>query len=161
MKSVIFILTFAVATLITSNAFAGPWHYNAQDQKFPTQAILEHDVWALPIGASTVQLKSGAAISNSAATTITTFSAQPDYAKNIVLTPTGTTANVASGTAVVSGLSIFGKAISENFTITSAQSSATTGAKAFKSVSSVVFPQASGTGVTLSIGTGIKLGVRR
>lgn len=161
-RSILFAFTFAVAAMLANTAFAnGPWIVHYQDEKNPTQVMTEHDSWAAPLAASATRLKSGAAISSTAATTITSFAAQPDFARNITLTPTGTTANVAAGTAVVSGLSIFGKAISENFAITSTQSTATTGAKAFASVSKVVFPQASGSGVTLSIGIGSKLGLRR
>jgi len=162
MRSILFVFTFAVAVLTANTAFAnGPWIRSFQDYKFPTQVAMEHDQWVNPAAASATLLKSGAAISSTAATTITSFAAQPDFARNITLTPTGTTANVAAGTAVVTGLNIFGKTISENFSISSTQSTATTGNKAFKSVSSVVFPQASGTGVTLSIGSGTKLGLRR
>lgn len=162
MKSFIFVLTFLFVTCLTNTAFAnGPWQRFFQDVKVPTQAMMEHDSWAAPASASNTFIKSGAAISNTAATTISVFSAQPDFARNITLTPTGTTANVGAGTAVVSGLNIFGKAISENFTISASQSSTSTGNKAFKSVSSVVFPQAASTGVTLSIGVGSKLGLRR
>lgn len=161
MKSLLFIVIFLFVALTTNTAFAGPWHVNYQDQKMPSQSMIEHDTWTNPVAASASNIKLAAAISNSAATTITVFSAQPDVARNIQLTPTGTTANVGAGTAVVTGTNIFGKTISENFTIASTQSTATVGLKAFRTVSSVVFPQATGTGVTLNIGVGSKLGVRR
>lgn len=160
-------ILFTVLTLLAlvgapKNANAnGPWQRFFQDGKFPSQAVLERDFYAMPLGASTTQLGAAVAISSVANTTITSFSAQPDYVKNVTLTPTGTTSHVAAGTAVVTGMNIFGKTITENFAIASAQATATTGNSAFKSVSSVVFPVASGTGVTLSIGTGVKLGVRR
>lgn len=161
MKSFLFVITFALATLFTTNAFAGPWHYEAQNIKLPTQSVLEHRQWINPAAASATYYKSGAAISSSTTTTITTFSnsATPDFSRNVTLTPTGTTSNVAAGTAVVSGTNIFGQPISENFAITSTQSTATTGAKAFRTLTSVVFPKASGSSVTLSIGTGAKMGV--
>lgn len=154
-------LLIALAVLMgTSSAFAGgPWKVEFQNIKLPGQNVLEHKTWALPSVASASGVKLAAAITSGSTTTITSFTAQPDYPRNITLTPTGTTANVAAGTAVVSGLNIFGKSMSENFAISSAQSTATTGSKAFKTVSSVSFPAASGTGVTLSIGTGSKLGI--
>lgn len=157
MKKILLLSLLLLSTVVQ----AGPWVVRFQDEKMPTQQMLEHDSWATPALGTASYIKSGAAISSSAVTTITTFTAQPDYPRNILLTPTGTTANVAAGTAVVNGTNIFGKAISENFTISSTQSTATTGAKAFATVTSVVFPQASGSGVTLSIGTGAKLGIRR
>lgn len=159
----LFITLAVIAAMLSApkTSFAGPWKNEFQNIKLPSQAMLEHYTWALPVGSSATYLKSAAAITNGSATTISSFSnsGAPDYPKNILLTPTGTTNNVAAGTAVVTGTNIFGKAISENFTIASAQSTATTGSKAFKSVTSVVFPAASGTGVTLSIGTGVKLGL--
>lgn len=156
MKSFLIIL-FALLTVQT--AHAAPWLNFQQNIKLPTQEVLQPYTWAVPAAASTTLLKSGQALSNAAATTITSFSAQPDFARNITLTPTGTTASVQAGTAVVSGTNIYGKTISENFTIANQQSSATTGSKAFLTVSSVVFPQASSTGATLSIGAGTKLGI--
>lgn len=162
MKSFLFILTFSIFILSANTAFAnGPWNRFFQDAKFPSQAQTEHQVWVNPAAASASLLGSGVAITNGSATTISTFSAQPDFPRNITLTPTGTTANVGAGTAVVTGTNIYGKVITENFTIASTQSTATVGAKAFKTVSSVVFPAATGTGVTLSIGSGSKLGVLR
>lgn len=163
MKSFIFALLIG---LTSQTAFAqaggGPWNRLFQDVKLPTQTVLEHYIAKNPVVASASNfVLNGAIASSASATTLTTFLAQPDFARNVVLTPTGTTGNVASGTAVVNGQNIFGQAISENFTITSSQSTATTGAKAFLKVTSVVFPGASGTGVTLNVGTGTKLGMNR
>lgn len=158
----VFALLSLLTAMFASTALAGgPWKVNFQDQKNPSQFFVEHDQWANPLASSATRLKSGTSIGTSTATSISTFTAQPDFARNIILTPGGTTANVGAGTAVVSGLNIFGKAISENFTIGATQSTAVTGNKAFKSVSSVTFPAATGSGVTLSIGIGTKLGLRR
>lgn len=159
MRTFSFVFMIMVSALFAQAAVAGPWDRMDQNIKLPSQSVLDHDNWLIPLGASASRVKIGAAISSSAATTISSFTNQPDYPRNIVLTPTGTTSNVGAGTAVVNGTNIYGKSISENFTIASTQSTATTGAKAFKSISSIVFPQASGAGVTLSIGIGAKLGL--
>lgn len=160
MKSFLLAFTMIIASVWTPSAHAnGPWLREFQNIKLPSQKVLDHYSWLVPSVGGATYIGSSVAISSTAATTISTFSAQPDVARNIVLTPTGTTANVGAGTAVVNGLNIFGKAISENFTITSTQSTATTGANAFRSITSIVFPQASGSGVTLSIGTGVLLGI--
>lgn len=153
-------VAFAIVSMPTMS-LAAPWDIRQQNIKLPTQAVLEHAKRVLPLGSSVTYFKSGQAISNSVANTITSFSnsGSADFARNVTLTPTGTTANVAAGTAVVSGLGIAGKVISENFSIASAQNTATTGSKAFKSINSVTFPIASGTGVTLSIGLGGKFGI--
>lgn len=153
-----FTILFVMLFSLTANAALQRFY---QDAKLPTQAMLEHLSVANPAAASATLLTNAGAATNGSATTFSSFSAQPDFPRNIVITTGGTTANVGAGTAVVSGTNYFGKAISENFTISSAQNGATTGSKAFKSVSSVVFPAATGTGVTVSIGTGVKLGMPR
>lgn len=159
MKTFVALLLLAF-TQSASADLGGPWKILFQNQKMPTQAMLEHYVWSGPAAASATGIAASKVIaSTGGATLITSGLADIAVARNVTLTPTGTTANVAAGTAVVTGKSINGAAISENFSITSAQSSATTGSKAFKSVTSVSFPQASGSGVTLSIGIGSKLGI--
>lgn len=161
-KIILGLLTVAMTFLaLTPDAFALSNQILYRDIKLPTQAMVEHYNWHNPAAASATLLASGSALTNGSATTISSFSAQPDFPRNIVLTTGGTTANIGAGTAVVSGTNIFGAAISENFTITSAQNGATTGAKAFASVTSVVFPAATGTGATVSVGSGSKLGLKR
>lgn len=162
MKKYTMILTLLFA-LASGEAFAGgPWLRWFQLVKpVPAQAVMEHQLWVAPLLGSATLLKSAAALNNGSATTISTFLAQPDFARNIVLTVGGTAASVAAGTAVVTGTSISGAVISENFAISLNQAGATTGAKAFKSVVSVVFPATTGAGATLSIGSGAKLGLPR
>lgn len=151
---------FLSLLLVSSSAFAnGPWNRMFQNIKLPTQAVMEHKIWVNPAAASATKLVSAGTAATSLATTFTTFAAQPDFPRNIVITPGGTTANVGAGTAVVTGLNILGKTITENFAITSTQSTATTGVKAFASVSSVTFPATTGSAVTVSIGTGTKMGL--
>jgi len=62
-------------------------------------------------------------------------------------------------TAVIIGTDIDGAALSEDFAIPNAGNATVTGAKAFKTVTSVVIPAQSGTGGTATIGTGIKMGL--
>jgi hypothetical protein len=136
---------------------------NEADQRYPTQAAMEMQVITTPLAASATRLSSSIAGPTSASpVTVTTFSAQPDVPRNIVITTGGTTADIAAGTAVVTGTNYFGRTISENFTITAAQNGATTGSKAFKTVTSVVLPgEQGGFAGTWSIGTGVKLGLKR
>lgn len=150
-----------MALPFTANAL-GPWNRFMQDAKFPSQAMLDHYIWANPVlGSSTVFVNAGVA-SNGSASNFTSFRGQPDFPRNVTITPGGTTVSiVASGTAVVSGLNIFGKAISENFAISANQSTISTGSKAFASVSSVTFPQTLGLGATVFIGVGTKFGISR
>lgn len=122
---------------------------------------LHRQKWTDVATASATALKSAQATSNSATTTVTTFSAQPDFPRNLIITPGGTTADVPAGNVVVSGTNIRGEAISENFAFTADQSAATTGNKAFKTVTSVLFPIQDGAAATYNIGTGVKLGLDR
>lgn len=161
MRTLKLFLVTALAFVATSAQANGPWNRFFQDVSLPTQEVLEHDSWTNALGSSASYVLSGSSVSSSVANLYSSFTNQPDFARNLTLTPTGTTNNVAAGTAVVSGKNIFGRSISENFAITSTQSTATTGAKAFKSISSISFPLASGSGVTLNVGIGVKLGARR
>lgn len=158
-----FFLALLALTMSTAAFANGPWYRSFQDYKFPTQAILEHYSWGSPIVATAAQLVSGGTLTTSQANTLSTFAHQPDYPRNVTITPTGTTANVGACTAVVSGTNIYGKAITENFSISSTQSTATTGNKAFASLTSVLFPSActTGSGVTVNVGVGSKLGIIR
>lgn len=154
------VLTFALALAPTAEALTGgPWQVFQQNIKLPKQEVLQHARWTAPAAAAATFYKSAGAITNGVATTITA-TAVPAYTRNVTITPTGTTANVGACTAVVTGTDAYGKALTENFAIGATQATATVGAKAFKTVTSVAFPAAmgSGAGVTVSIGTGAVLG---
>lgn len=139
----------------------GPWKIEFQDIKLPSQAVLEHYSWATPIlGTTTTVLNKGTA-ATSAATTIQSFTAQPDVARNVTISPGGQLSNIVAGSAVVQGTNIYGQTITEYFAVGNAQSAMLTGNKAFKTVTSVYFPPTSGSGVQVNIGLGTKLGVHR
>lgn len=158
MKKFAWALTLA---LFATSAYAnGPWKREFQDINLPSQEMLEHQTWVGPVLGTTTFVKGATAQSSGVALTISSFSAQPDYARNITLSPGLSTGSVGAGTAIVTGLNIFGKAISENFTISSGQSTVSTGSKAFKSVSSVVIPASTGANVQWTVGIGNKLGVK-
>lgn len=156
MKYLIF--AFTILFGFWANAYVVPTY---RDLKPATQIMIEKQVITAPVVASATRLTNAAASSASLVTTISTFSAQPDVPRNIVVTTGGTTASCTAGNVVVSGTNIYGKNISESLAITSAQNGATTGAKAFKSVSSVVIPiQSGGAGCTYSVGIGSLLGMK-
>jgi hypothetical protein len=131
------------------------------DQYQTTKGYHVQDSWTDTATASTTLLKTGAATSASVTTTVTTFDAQPDVARNIVITPGGTTADVPAGDVVVTGTNIRGETITESFTFAANASTVTTGSKAFKTVTSVLFPIQDGAAATYDIGTGVKLGLSR
>lgn len=111
--------------------------------------------------ASATKFKTAQATSASVTTTVTSFTTQPDFPRNIVITPGGTTADVAAGDVIVTGTNIRDEVITETFTFTANQSSASTGSKAFKTITSVVFPVQDGGSATFDIGSGVKLGLDR
>lgn len=93
------------------------------------------------------------------AVTVTTFLAQPDVPRNITVTPGGTTADVKAGSVVVTGTNVEGATITESFTFLDNASTAKTGAKAFKTITSILFPIQDGTGATYNVGVGSILGI--
>lgn len=129
------------------------------------QAVLEVQSFGAPIAADTNHvLSANAGNTSAAAVTVSSFAAQPDVPRNLVITPGGTTADVAACTVVVNGTDILNHSISENFAFLANASSATTGSKAFKTVTSIVFPAAcedSPYGASWSVGVGEKLGLNR
>lgn len=155
-------LAVLVGLVILPTAQAnGPWKVLFQNEKLPTQVMLEHYTWATPALAASTTVKSGGALTNGAVTTITSFDGQPDFPRNLAISFGGSVVGgVSAGTATVTGTNIFGKTISEDFSISLGQStSATVGNKAFKSVTSVAIPAATHPGVTVFVGSGSKLGL--
>lgn len=94
-----------------------------------------------------------------AGTTITTGITNPDVPRALSITTGGTTANIAAGNVVITGTNVEGKTITESFTMADNLNGSVNGTKAFKTVTSVVFPAADGTSATISVGTQNVLGV--
>lgn len=95
------------------------------------------------------------------ATTNTTVLAgitNPDVPRNLTVTGGGTTAQILDSVVTVNGYNIEGKPISEAFRFAASTGGTVTGVKAFKTVTSVVIGQQSGSGATFAVGTGNKLG---
>lgn len=126
-----------------------------------TKGYIHRQKWTDAATADTDLLLNDQATSSSVITTVTSFLAQPDFPRNIVITPGGTTADVPAGDVTVTGTNIRGQVITEAFTFAANASSATTGNKAFKTVTSIVFPIQDGAAATYDVGTGVKLGLDR
>lgn len=160
MKILTFIFTFFMA--VVAAAYVVP---TFRDIKPASQVMIERQDFGTPIATLATRVVTGTAGATSAAiATLTTFSGQPDVPRNITIIPTGTTTDVESCVIVVSGTNYFGRAISENFTFAANASTEQTGAKAFKTITSVVFPAncESGTfAATWNIGVGEKIGLKR
>ena len=154
---ILLLLTFKV----NANAAYQPY---AHDPKFPNTKSIEYQLIENPAATSTGYLKIGATSGSVAATTISTFLHSVDVARNITITSAGVATDLETCTITASGKNILGASISEDFAVTANTSVSATGAKAFKSVSSVSIPAACQSGsaaATFSIGIGEKLGVSR
>lgn len=136
-----------------------------QDIKPPTQKMIEKQSWAAPAAAnSTVILSNVAGPTSAAAATITSFAAQPDFARNITISPGGNYSVINSCAIVVSGTNYLGHAISETLTAGAGVSTQLVGAKAFQTITSVAFPascESSAFGATWSMGYSTALGIKR
>lgn len=153
---------FFVLTALTLPAFAGV-HRMDQDIKLPSQQVIEMQTISAPaLGTSTAVHAAVNNPSTSAALVVTTGITNPDVPRNITVTTGGTTGDCAAGNVVITGTDIFSKALTENLAITNAQNGTTTGAKAFKTVTSISLPAEQSThSCTFAIGRGSKLGLKR
>lgn len=80
------------------------------------------------------------------------------YPRNITFTTAGTTPADAPANAVITGTDVNGEALTE--TVTVAQTATiSSGAKCFKTITSVVYAVSEGTGATVAIGFGALLGL--
>ncbi len=119
-----------------------------------------HDIWEGPVVLDVDRILEDEA-SAVTPTTVTTFAAQPDTPRNLIITPTGTTADVAAGDVVVTGTNVLDEVITESFTFLANASTVTVGAKAFKSVTSILIHAQDGAGATWDVGVGDELGLSR
>jgi len=160
-------LIFLMALFLCSDSFSSGFPYGRafRDMKLPTQKMVEFQTITNAATTGTADILNaddGPTSANAISTT--TFVAQPDITRNIVITPGSTTADVASCTINVVGTDFHGQSMNEDFVFAENASSATTGAKAFKTVTSVDYPAScedSPFEATWSIGYGSKLGLKR
>lgn len=154
-------LLFTIFAL-TANAYVVPTY---RDLKPATQVMTQKQSFGAPIAALATRVVSGTAgATSAAAASLTTFTLQPDVPRNITITPTGTTGDVEACVITVSGTNIFGRSISETFTFVADASTVQTGAKAFKTVTSVAWPASCESGsfaATWNIGVGEKIGLNK
>jgi hypothetical protein len=101
----------------------------------------------------------GQASSATLVTTVTTFLNQPPYPRNVTILPGGTTTDVKGMAITVNGTNFADKAITEDFTFLANATEAVVGAKAFKTITSIVIPAQDGAGATWDVGWGEKLGL--
>jgi hypothetical protein len=159
MKSILISLVLLLA--VVSNATTKRYF---QDAKFPSQKMIEKQSIDDPAAAGSADVLSAhAGATSAAAASTSTCVAQPDVPRNLVVTPGGTTADVGTCTVTVTGKNILGSSISESFAFVANTTLATTGAKAFKEISTVAWAAScedSPYTATWSVGYGEKLGVK-
>lgn len=122
---------------------------------------VEH-VWsaAEAAAASATAVHAAAVCSATVDQTITTAITAPPCARNITATTSGTNTDVKAVQVIVNGTDIDGNVITETlpaFTVDTNETQA--GSKAFATVTSYVVPAMDGTGCSVSIGFGDKLGL--
>lgn len=133
------------------------------DIKLPTQAVVEKQTISAPDAAGSADILSAHAGStaNGAPVEVTSFVAQPDVPRNLVVTPGGTTNDVRASSVVLYGSDMFGRNIMEVLAVADNASSAITGSLAFRTVTKVVLPGEEGShAATWSVGWGEKLGMK-
>lgn len=159
------IFTFLILFFTVCASDAAPVRRLWQDVKLPTQAVMEVQAITNPSVADTTGvLNASTGATSAAAVTVTSGLTNPDVPRNLVITPGATTADVAACTITVTGTNIFDRTITETFAFLDNASTATTGTKAFKTVTSVAFPAScedSPYTATWSIGRGEKIGLKR
>lgn len=134
---------------------------NIIDEMQSRYGVIRRQPFTNALAAVATRLKTGQATSNSVITTVTSFAAQPDFARKIIVTPGGTTNDVPAGDVVITGTNIRGDVITDTLTFAANATGAQTTVKAFKTVTSVVFPIQDGAAATYDIGITDALGLDR
>lgn len=154
-----FLMTLVlVAPFFTADA---AYRVERRDMKLASQALLEKDTFSAPVALDDDRVLTDEATSASATTTVTTFDAQPDVCRTLSITPTGTTADVAHGSVVVTGTNANGSSMTESFDFAANQASKIQGSKAFCSVTSILFPIQDGASATFDVGVDETLGLSK
>lgn len=154
-----------VLTILMALPSYGAVEVRRRDLRLPTQELIEKQSIVNPAAGGTNQvLTTNQGPTSAAVTEITSFAAQPDVPRNILITPGSTTANVEACVVTVTGTNIKDAVITETFAFADNASSATTGAKAFKTITSASWAAGCETSpyhATWTIGYGEKLGLSK
>jgi hypothetical protein len=155
----------ALTLTLSGEAFAQSAQRLWRDIKLPNQKVIEMQSISNIIAAGTTQvlnLEQGP--TSAAAASVSTFLAQPDVPRNLVITPSTSTVDVGTCTITVTGTDYLNRALTEDFAFSNNASSATTGNKAVKTVSLVSFAASCEDGsfaAKWNIGYGEKIGLKR
>ncbi len=97
--------------------------------------------------------------SGSAVVNTTTAITNPPYPRNIVITPGGTTTDVAACDITVTGTNFKDEVITEALSFAANATAPTVGVKAFKTVTKISIPIQDGAGATFAVTFGDKIGL--
>lgn len=122
---------------------------------------IRRQTWTDPDADVADNILDGQATSNSVITTVTAFDSQPDFARKIIVTPGGTTNDVSAGNVVITGTNIRNEIITDSLAFAANATAGTVSAKAFKTITSIVFPIQDGAAATFDVGTTDALGLDR
>lgn len=127
----------------------------------PDEGKIAHLKWtAAQAAAADTDGVLAAVTDNGASQTITTGITNPPCARNITATAGGTAGDIKAVQVIVTGTNMLDEAITETLPAFTADTAGTVvGNKAFKTVTSITIPAMDGTGATVSIGFGDKLGL--
>jgi len=154
-------LIFLLAFLVAGGAYAS-LRVERRDMKLASQALLEKETYSTPVAADQNRILSAQATSASVVTTVTSFLAQPDVCRQLVVDASnGTAADVAHGAVTVTGTNARGQSMTEDFNFAANEGALKTGAKAFCSVTSIEFDVQDGASATFDVGVNNTLGVKR
>ncbi len=155
--------TFAL--LFATTTYAANIDVQRRDMKLASQVLLEKQTIVTPIVAAANTIKTTyAGPTSTAAVVLTSFTAQPDVARLINITPTGTTGDVEACVITIVGTNINGAPITDTITFVADAFSAVASSKAFLTVTSVTWPANCESGsfaATWTIGITDALGLKR
>lgn len=124
------------------------------------QVIQSQSVGSPAVGSTTAIHAATAVLASGGPQVISTSITNPDVPRNVTATAGGTAGDVKDVQVTVTGTDINGNTISEDLPAFTVDTTGTvTGSKAFKTVTSYSVPAMDGTGATVAIGTGAKLGL--
>lgn len=113
-----------------------------EQQVIPIRGGVYRQWWEAPLAADATVIEDEVALSTVSVTVPLSYTM--DFPRNVQVDFGGTTTDVNAGTVSVQGTNVLDETISENLTVIENQSTASVGAKAFKTVTQVLFTDKTG-----------------
>jgi hypothetical protein len=123
-------------------------------------AVISHAVGSPALGATTAVHAATAVLASGGPQVITTGITSPAVPRNVTATAGGTAGDIKAVQVTVTGTNMAGAVITETLPAFTVDTAGTViGSKAFATVTGYSVPAMDGTGATVAIGTGAKLGI--